>query len=280
MINLNNYRRNIYHRFGLRECPHYGEDGVILKIFDVIGVNEKKLIIEFGENRSLGTTTRAFRIRYASKAVYFASGLTLKSKLLNVLDIFRAVAKSFDLRMFKFFLSMPFDFFVTPNNIIGLFSKLAVNSIDILSVDIDSYDYYVTEKILLEGYKPRLVILEYNPSLPLRSKLSIPFPPSIKFGEGNRRIYGASYGAINDLMSHYGYTLIHVSGFCNLFYIENKDANLFVVPNIELEATVDRESIESFIEKYCQKDFIPSWMIDPPLDQQDLLHFKNIRPIP
>ena len=222
MINLNDYRQNIYHRFGLRECPHYGEDGVILKIFDAIGVKKKTLIIEFGENRSLGTTTRSFRIKYASRAVYFASGLTAESKVLNVIDIFKVAAKLFNLKTLKFFFSMPFDFHVTPNNILSLFSKLNISSIDILTIDIDSYDYHIAKKILLGGYRPRLIILEYNPSLPLQSRLSIPFPPKNKFGEGNKRVYGARYGAINDLMTKHEYKLIHVSGFCNLFYIENR----------------------------------------------------------
>ena len=45
MINLNEYRENIYHKYGIRECPHYGEDGVIFKIFDEIGSSKKPLII-------------------------------------------------------------------------------------------------------------------------------------------------------------------------------------------------------------------------------------------
>ena len=62
MIELKEYRENIYQNYGLRECPHYGEDGVILKIFEEIGVSENPYCIEFGELRVLGTTTRSYRI--------------------------------------------------------------------------------------------------------------------------------------------------------------------------------------------------------------------------
>ena len=37
MIDLNLYRKNLYTNSGVRPCPGYGEDGVILKIFEVIG---------------------------------------------------------------------------------------------------------------------------------------------------------------------------------------------------------------------------------------------------
>ena len=83
MINLNDFRENIYQNEGLRECPHYGEDGVILKIFEIIKPNKKPLIIEFGETRSLGTTTRSFRIKYKSRSIYFTGDLTFKSTLLT-----------------------------------------------------------------------------------------------------------------------------------------------------------------------------------------------------
>ena len=88
MINLNQFRKNIFHNEGLRECPHYGEDGVILKIFEIIKPNKSPLVIEFGETRSLGTTTRSFRIKYKSRAIYFTGDLSFKSTVLNVLDVF------------------------------------------------------------------------------------------------------------------------------------------------------------------------------------------------
>lgn len=40
MIDLNQYRRNIFQRAGVRECPHYSEDGVILEVFRQIGVGK------------------------------------------------------------------------------------------------------------------------------------------------------------------------------------------------------------------------------------------------
>ena len=86
MIDLNDYRKNIYYNYGVKECPHYSEDGVIEKIFTEIGLEEKPFIVEFGETRSLGTTTRAFRIGYSSRAMYFVGFIDLYSKILNILE--------------------------------------------------------------------------------------------------------------------------------------------------------------------------------------------------
>ena len=85
MIDLNNFRKNIYHKFGFKECPHYGEDGVILEIFNNVPTNKIPLVIEFGETRVLGTTTRAFRINYISKSIYFTLNISFLSKIFNIL---------------------------------------------------------------------------------------------------------------------------------------------------------------------------------------------------
>ena len=145
MIDLNNFRKNIYQNEGVRECPHYSEDGVILKIFETIVINKDPLVIEFGETRSLGTTTRALRIRYKARCIYFTGNLNFKSTILNVLDIFKISFNKSDFEYLKFLFNMPFKFFVTPDNIISLFKKKDVNHIDVITIDIDSYDYFIAK---------------------------------------------------------------------------------------------------------------------------------------
>lgn len=275
MINLNDYRKNIYHKEGIRECPHYSEDGVILKIFEKIEVNKQPLIIEFGETRSLGTTTRSFRIQFLSKAIYFTGDLNFKSYLLNIIDIFKVSFTRKSPRYLKFLLNLPFKYFVTPNNILKLLNSKKVKKIDILTIDIDSYDYYIAEKILKEGFKPSLLILEYNPSLPFYSKLTCPYE-SIKIKPKNKRIYGASFMALYDLANTFGYELVHISGFCNLFFVDKLNSKYFLKPNIEDELPKNNDEVMNFVKKYCQKDFIPSWIIDPALTNEDLIYFDKL----
>ena len=275
MIDLNNFRKNIYQNEGVRECPHYSEDGVLLKIFETIGVNKDPLVIEFGETRSLGTTTRAFRINYKARCIYFTGNLNFKSTLLNVLDIFKISFNKMDFGYFKFLFNMPFKFFVTPDNIMNLFKKKKVNHIDVITIDIDSYDYFIAKKLLEEGCRPSLLILEYNPHLPVNSRLTEPYVTE-KQKPKNKRVYGASYDALNDLATNFGYKLVHVSGFCNLFYVSHENGQLFETPDIIKEMPKNDNEVIDFVNKFCQKGFVPTWLGEKEIDEQDLSFFEKV----
>ena len=50
-----------------------------------------------------------------------------------------------------------------PSNIIQLFQKFGVKKeFDFLSVDTDSYDWFMLEAILEGGYRPRVIVTEIN----------------------------------------------------------------------------------------------------------------------
>jgi len=78
---------------------------------------------------------------------------------------------------------------VTEDNINELFKKYNVPEIfDILSIDIDSYDYY-TWRGLTEFY-PNIVIIEYNPGLPNNIPLIV--DKYMKTNHGDRGYFGAN----------------------------------------------------------------------------------------
>lgn len=275
MINLNNYRKNIYHNEGFNECPHYSEDGIILKIFEEIGVNKLPTVIEFGEHRTLGTTTRAFRIKYLSKAIYFAGNLGLYSKTFNVIDIIKIVLNYKNPKYLKFLFNQPFKYFVTPENFIDLLDKSKVGNIDICCIDIDSYDFFIAKKILNSPKNVNLYIVEYNPNLPLDKSLTLPHPPE-KLKKQNKRIYGASFKAMNDLFTKHNYKLIHISGYCNLFYIKNEYGKNFETPNYLNEIPQTDQEVNLFTQKYGMKNFVPSWTGEKYLTENDLVDFIEI----
>ena len=65
-----------------------------------------------------------------------------------------------------------------PDNIINLFEKYGVNQkFDFLSLDVDSYDWFMLEAILVAGYSPRVVMCEYNSNFEIEEAKSI-MPPS------------------------------------------------------------------------------------------------------
>lgn len=274
-INLNNFKQNIYQNSGYKEVPHYSEDGVILKIFEIIKPNKNPLVIEFGEHRVLGTTTRAFRIKFFSKSIYFAGNYDLYSIYLNFLDILKITFLNKSFKYFRFIFNLPFKFYVTPENIVDLLNKRNVSKIDILSIDIDSYDYFIAKKILESQLDVKLFIVEYNPSLPNNKMLTMPFPLSNRKIK-NRRVYGANYLALKNLFKKYDYSLIHISGFCNLYFVKNKNSIFFKKPNIQKEIPNTNAKVLTYIKKYCMKGFIPSWYNDKYLRNKDLIDFIEI----
>jgi hypothetical protein len=242
------------------------------------GQEKDKLIIEFGETRSLGTTTRPFRIKYKSPALYFTQTIDLYSKILNVLDIIKVTLIEKNFRYLTFFNNLPFEFFVTPENIIKLFEENAVkkSNICMLTIDIDSYDYYVAKEILKNNYKPMLLILEYNPNLPIDRALTYPNTLDVSNKPLNKKVYGASYMAMNNLAEMYGYKLVYITGITNLFYIRADYADFFSSPNIQDETTSSNEHILKYIELYCQDGFIPSWFSENKLTEDEINFFDEI----
>lgn len=85
-------------------------------------------------------------------------------------------------------------------------------NIDVMSIDIDGYDYHVWSS--LEKYRPRIVCIEYNPSI---ENEAIVIPP---FSE--KRFVGASPLALVELGRRKGYSLVAVTE-CNLIFVVNEE---------------------------------------------------------
>ena len=64
-----------------------------------------------------------------------------------------------------------------PDNIVEIFQRFKVKkTFDLLSVDTDSYEFFMVEAILEAGYQPRVIIVEYNANFEMLEARSI-LPP-------------------------------------------------------------------------------------------------------
>ena len=101
-----------------------------------------------------------------------------------------------------------------PDNIVELFKRFEVKkTFDLLSVDTDSYDFFMLEAILEAGYAPRVIIVEYNANFEITEAKSI-MPP--KEGETWQRwdattYQGMSLLATQYLFNRFSYSLV----YCN-----------------------------------------------------------------
>jgi tetratricopeptide (TPR) repeat protein len=90
----------------------------------------------------------------------------------------------------------------------------------LLSIDIDGNDYFVWQALT---YRPRVVVIEYNASVPPELSRAIVYDPKFKWD--NTDYFGASLRALADLGNRKGYELV---------YCERAGGNAFFVARSEL----------------------------------------------
>lgn len=114
---------------------------------------------------------------------------------------------------------------ITPDSIVGTIGReLSILSIDgggldLLSLDIDSFDRHVMERILQSGMRPKLLIVEYNAKLPPPIRFSL--APDERW-EGATDYMGCSLQSWCDLLVPTGYRLVacNVTGV-NAFFVRD-----------------------------------------------------------
>lgn len=110
--------------------------------------------------------------------------------------------------------------FMTVENIIETFELNNVpKEFDLLSVDIDGNDYWITKKVL-ENYKPRVIIAEFNSEHPLDESKTIKYDPKFTF-DNFSDYYGYTYAAGLRLAEEFGYTVIFQNSNQNMYYLRN-----------------------------------------------------------
>lgn len=186
-----------------------GEDGLIAEILDRISTSydTDQWCCEFGAWDGLYLSNTARLIREESYSAVLIEGDKKRLKELQFNFPQDHVVKVCS--------------FVTPEGSTSLDSILEDSEIpinfDFLSIDIDGMDYYILQS--LKKFRPKLICIEFNPSI----------PNSIFFvQENNLQIkQGSSAKAIWDLATSKNYTVIAATDI-NLFLLENTYLNLFL----------------------------------------------------
>jgi hypothetical protein len=186
LIDLSDYEKKVY--------SQNGEDGVLEKIFSIIGTTNK-YYVEFGSSDGQECNTR-----------YFKEYMKFNGLLMD------GCCENEKINLHKEF--------ITRENINTLFKKYKVpNKFDLLSIDIDGNDFHVWHAINNE-YRPRVVVIEYNAShLPDEDKV---IQYKSDFVHDSTTYFGASILAFFNLGKAKGYSLV---------YADKKGVNLFFIRN-------------------------------------------------
>jgi len=96
---------------------------------------------------------------------------------------------------------------VTPENVAALLRAHGVGrDFGVLSLDIDSYDYFVLDAILSE-FRPRLVVTEINEKIPPPIRFRVKFDPDFRL---SHHFFGYSIQSLADLCAEHRYSIIEL----------------------------------------------------------------------
>lgn len=187
--------------FELRVLSQNGEDGVLAEIFRRIGA-PARFFVEFGvESGREGNC-----VYLADVAEWNGLFIEASPSLYRALD-----------RKYRAFAGVrTCEAMVTPDNVEELFGRAGVPAEpDVLSIDIDGGDYWVWGEI--NNYRPRVVVVEYNPAPDPRRRLVQPLE---RTGWDGTEYFGASLAALRTLGESKGYRLVHTElAGANAFFV-------------------------------------------------------------
>lgn len=106
---------------------------------------------------------------------------------------------------------------LTPENIVSVFKKYKVpNEPDYISIDVDGIDLWLFRAILVGGYRPRLVSVEYNSNFPINFNYTVKKDFLGWNGDAN---YGASFLALIMMAKEFGYYPVCVESTLDVFFL-------------------------------------------------------------
>jgi hypothetical protein len=187
---------------GLKVYSQNDEDGMIAEVFRRIGTADRRFI-EFGVEDGLESNSTYLLLQGWSGAWIDGSAVTAR----------RAQAA------FKDYPVEVVTGHVTAENADELIGHLAGTlDLDLLSIDIDSNDYWVWKAI--QSTRPRLVVIEYNATLPPPLRKTIAYAAAGAWDGSN--YFGASLSALEALGREKGYCLVGCSlSGTNAFFVRD-----------------------------------------------------------
>jgi hypothetical protein len=170
----------------LRLSSQSWQDGYLAYVFQNIGVTNK-YYVEFGFNAASFEGGTGANTHLLHKAFGW-TGLLLDGEHSNAsINLHRET--------------------LSPDNIVSVFDKYNVPlEPDYVSIDVDSTDVLILDKLLASKFSPRVVTVEYNSNFPLEATISV---TATTRWNGDVR-FGASLGAIHAVASRWGYSIVNV----------------------------------------------------------------------
>lgn len=214
--------------FASSVTSHCGEDGILEKIFEILPSQQERWCVEFGahDGKSASNTWDLL----ANKGWY---GVLIEANTKRFKQA--CTTHKNNPRVFPIKKYVSFEGASSLDNI--LTTTPIPQDFDLLSIDVDGCDYYVWESI--RAYKPKVVVIEINPSIPI----DVEFVQKKDF----RVNQGNSILSLTKLAKDKGYELIAATHE-NAIYVLKELFNLFAIGDNSIAAiyTCRMEEVKLF----------------------------------
>lgn len=145
---------------------------------------------------------------------------------------------------------------VTPQNVCAILHGYGIpHAFDFLSLDIDSYDYFVLEALLKE-FRPTLIMTEINEVIPPPIKFAAKYHPDLRF-DAKYRFYGQSLAQLQELCQKENYVILDMH-YMDVFLIDARYTD------------GESSSLSEIYQKGLQNQPFPDYYADYPFDVKAL----------
>ncbi|WP_018702956.1 hypothetical protein [Anaeromusa acidaminophila] len=213
-------------KYSFNTYSQFGEDGIINKIFEIIGA-KNKVCVEFGawDGFHLSNTANLWTNEWqgilieADRKKYHQLVENTKKYGCTCINAFVGCDKNDSIES------------ILRN------SNINLEKIDLLSIDIDSNDYYVLAS--LDKMRPAVIVCEYNPTIPAEIDL---YPEK----ENNM---GCSASALVRIAEEKGYRLVSMTD-TNCFFVAEEDFVKFEDYETEIETLKTTKYLTYIVTSY------------------------------
>jgi hypothetical protein len=205
------------HKYETKVYSQQGEDGILLHLFDVIGVTDARFV-EFGIQDGRECNSANLALNFGWRGLFMECDAECAQSAAQYYRA-RLGARANDVVVQKAM--------VTAENINDLLTQNGMaGPIDLLSIDIDGNDFWVWKAISV--IQPRVVVTEYNSVFGPERAVTIAYDPAFRrrtFSQ-TESYFGASLAALAKLGEKKGYSLVGCDSWgVNAFFVSRDAAD-------------------------------------------------------
>jgi hypothetical protein len=158
--------------------------------------------------------------------------------------------------------------YVDLGNISEVLNMMPMKNFDLFSLDIDSIDFHIMKAVLELGYRPKIIVVEYNSAFGPTRAVTVPYQAVFnRWSEHPSGVYyGASVMAWRSLLESLDYHFVSVDSsgtnafFANCRYFDEQFlSSMTPIDFIENASDVNPTTVETAIEGGGKRFSVPSW---------------------